>query len=388
MYAELRSWATVRQLEILDAIETHGSARKAAKALGVAKNTVDCAVASVRKKAAAERARLGHAPGHFDGGVAPGYQMGKVTIQRGPGGVERVWERQHPDDKMREEMMRTAIAALCEDVRGLAKPAKAPKTTNDKLCNLYTLTDCHVGMLAWGKETGADWDLKIAEQTLTGAMSHLVEAAPKAGLGVVLQLGDFLHFDSLDAVTPTHRNLLDADGRYSKVVQVAVRTLRHVIDQALRRHVRVIVVMAEGNHDMASSVWLRHLFTLLYENEPRVWVHDSEVPYYAVEHGINFLGFHHGHLKKKESLPSVFAATHREMWGRTKKTYIHTRHQHHVDEKEYPGAKVIQHPTIAARDAHSARGGYVSEREMSAITYHADFGQVARATVTPEMLTQ
>jgi hypothetical protein len=32
------------------------------------------------------------------------------------------------------------------------------------LLNLYVLTDAHFGKLAWGEETGSDYDLKIAEQ--------------------------------------------------------------------------------------------------------------------------------------------------------------------------------------------------------------------------------
>ncbi|MGZ8339159.1 MAG: hypothetical protein ACXW2U_05540 [Telluria sp.] len=48
--------------------------------------------------------------------------------------------------------------------------------------------------------------------------------------------------------------------------------------------------------------------------------------------------------------------------------------------------KVIQHSTLAPRDAYASRGGWMSERECTAITYHAKFGQVARNTVTPEML--
>jgi hypothetical protein len=49
---------------------------------------------------------------------------------------------------------------------------------------------------------------------------------------------------------------------------------------------------------------------------------------------------------------------------------------------------VIQHPTLAARDAYAARGGWLSERSATAITYHDKFGQVARNTVVPEMFEQ
>lgn len=50
---ELRSFATPRQLEYIDAIEKHGSQRAAARALGVAKSSVDDGIARLR--ALAER---------------------------------------------------------------------------------------------------------------------------------------------------------------------------------------------------------------------------------------------------------------------------------------------------------------------------------------------
>jgi hypothetical protein len=82
----------------------------------------------------------------------------------------------------------------------------------------------------------------------------------------------------------------------------------------------------------------------------------------------------------------LFAATYPKMWGETTKRYCHTGHRHHVEEKEHNGMTVIQHPTIAARDAYAARGGWIADRAMTAITYHEKYGQVARTTVTPEML--
>jgi hypothetical protein len=162
--------------------------------------------------------------------------------------------------------------------------------------------------------------------------------------------------------------------------------LRRLVDFALLKHETVHIIMAEVNHDMASSVWLRHMFKAIYENEPRVTVNDSEIPYYVEQHGTVMLAFHHGHMKKMDGLPLMFAAQFPLIWGATTKRYCHTGHRHHVEEKEHSGMKVIQHPTLAARDAYAARGGWLSEREATAITYHKEFGQVARVTVTPEMM--
>jgi hypothetical protein len=74
------------------------------------------------------------------------------------------------------------------------------------------------------------------------------------------------------------------------------------------------------------------------------------------------------------------------MWGSTTKRYIHTGHRHHTHIKEHSGVTVEQHPTLAARDAYAARGGWIAERQVSSITYSDLYGQVAKNTVTPEMI--
>jgi hypothetical protein len=98
------------------------------------------------------------------------------------------------------------------------------------------------------------------------------------------------------------------------------------------------------------------------------------------------IAWHHGHLKKPDQLPLLFAAQFPREWGNTTRRYCHTGHLHHVYEKEHSGMIVIQHPTIAARDAYAARGGWIADRSVSAITYHSQFGQVGRTTVVPEMI--
>lgn len=297
------------------------------------------------------------------------------------------WVKSALDAKRVDAAMRAAVEALAAELPR-AKPIRSPKHTLDDLCTLYTLTDCHVGMKAWAPETGADWDLDIAERVLTGAIDYLIDASPRASTCILNQLGDWLHFDSLASITPTSGHLLDADSRFPKVVSVATRILRYAIDRLLLKHAAVIVLMAEGNHDMASSVWLRHIFGLLYENEPRVKVMDSELPYYVHAHGKTMLAFHHGHLKKNDQLPLLFAAQYPKEWGAAEKRYCHTGHRHHVEEKEHSGMTVIQHATIAARDAYAARGGWIAERKIKAITYHFEHGETSTVTVTPDMLKE
>jgi hypothetical protein len=368
---------TPEQQEALNAVAEHGSQLAAARALGISRGALRSRLEGA--------ARHGHAPGHFESGTAPGYLMGKVTIQRGPGGVERVWERQSPDEKAIQQARKDAMEAMKAEMPRAA-PVEPPAMFNADLCNLFTFTDFHLGMMAWHKEGGQDWDIKIAEATLRGAMAAMVRQSPSAHTAVVNVQGDFLHCDGLTPVTPGHGHVLDADSRFPKVRQTAIRLIRELVQMALQTHQHVHLILAEGNHDQDSMGWLADSFTVLYEDEPRVSVNDSALPFYVIEWGETMLGVHHGHKVKNEALPLLFAAQFPAEWGRTRKREIHCGHRHHRDEKEYNGAVVIQHPTLAARDAYAARGGWIADRAAQAITYHRKYGQVGRVSVCPEML--
>jgi len=382
--AQLASYATVRELEYLEALEKYGSVRQVAIQLNVDRKSVRKAIDRLKKRAAIS----GYSPEHdMVHPVPDGFKVrGVSTYYNNDGKAVGQWVKSGIDDKRQQEIIKEIVDGMCEQVPR-ADVTILPIGTSDNLCTVYTLTDSHVGMLAWHKEGGEDWDLSIAERTLVGCFEQMVQSSPNASTCVVAQLGDFLHYDSaLSAVTPQSGHSLDADGRMPKMVKTAIRILRTVVAKALEKHQKVVLLLAEGNHDISSSVWLRAMFQALYENEPRIQVIDSELPYYVYQHGETMLAWHHGHLSKNNALPILFASQFPKVWGNTKKRYAHVGHRHHVEEKEHSGMTVIQHSTLAARDAYAARGGWMSERHVTSITYSDKFGQVARNTVTPEML--
>lgn len=364
--------------ETVEALQQYGTETEAAKALGLPRSTFQA-----RVRTAASR---GFAPGHFESGVAPGYAMGKVTVQRGPtGAIERTWERQSPDREAMRAAMLDVIDGLKDELTP-APPIGAPALVNADLCNLYTFTDYHLGMYAWHNEGGADWDLAIAERILLGAMRAMVQQSPAAHAAVINIQGDFLHTDGKIPLTPASKNILDADSRYPKIRRSAIRLIRELVRMSLERHQDVHLIIAEGNHDEEGAGWLADLFAVHYEEEPRLRVNDSDLPFYVFQWGETMLGVHHGHKVKNEQLPLLFAAQFPETWGATRRREIHCGHRHHRDEKEYNGVTVVQHPTLAARDAYAARGGWIADRAAQAITYHKRFGQVGRVMVCPEMI--
>jgi hypothetical protein len=380
----LKPYATPSQWAKLEALQEHGTERAAAEALKIDKGNFSQAKKAVFTKAA----RQGYAPDHdMIHAVPEGFMVkGTSTLYDSVTGEPKIqWVKTQVDRERQLEFLKEAVAALSEDIPR-ARPVPAPNKSLKSLCNLYTITDFHMGMLAWHREGGADWDIKIAEKVLNGCFAAMVAGAPAAEHCVIAQLGDFLHSDGLSSITPMSGHVLDQDGRFPKIVNATIGALRNVVDMALVRHKTVHVIMAEGNHDMASSVWLRQMFAVLYENEPRVTVDQSPLPYYVRRHGKTMLAFHHGHLKKPDALPMMFAAQFPAEWGATTHRYGHSGHQHHVYTKEGHGMTVTQHPTLAARDAYASRGGWHSDRQALCITYHDKYGQVASNHVTPEML--
>jgi hypothetical protein len=379
----LLSYATERQAEYLNAYWTHGTTAKAAASLGVSERNITLAFTRVQAKAA----RQGYAPDHDMTRTVPdGFKVkGVSTYYNKDGKPTGQWVKTNADHARQAEIMAEVVAAMREDVRPVAA-VPPPERTLAKLLNLYVITDYHLGAMAWGEETGANWDLGIAEQLLVEWFGAAIAQAPAAHTGVFAQLGDFLHWDGLEAVTPTSKHVLDADTRFQKLIRAAIRVIRQVVTMLLAKHERLVLLMAEGNHDIASSAWMRELFAALYADEPRVEVITRPDPYYCVEHGATSLFFHHGHKKKLDSLETVFVSKFREVFGRTRHSYAHTGHFHHNVVREVNTMQLEQHRTLAAPDSHASRGGWMSGRDAKVITYHSTHGEVGRIIVSPEML--
>jgi len=295
------------------------------------------------------------------------------------------WLKVDRDAVMQQAVMEAAVKAMGEKLPR-EKARAAPKASLADLANCYVITDYHLGMLSWHEETGDDWDMKIAEDMLVAWFAAAIAQSPDAKVGIFAQLGDFLHWDGMDAVTPASKHLLDADTRFQKLVRVAIRVIRRVINMLLAKHELVHVIAAEGNHDPASSIWMREWLSAIYENEPRVTVDVSPDPYYCFEWGLTSLFFHHGHKRRPRQIDDVFAAKFREVFGRTKHSYAHMGHMHHIDVKETTMMVIEQHRTLAASDAYASRGGWMSGRDAQVITYHNAFGEVGRIRVSSRML--
>lgn len=367
--------------ELLAAIAAHGSNTRAAQSLGLDRRSVD--------RRAKRLALRGHSPEHDMTKTVPdGFVVkGVSSYYDRDGKLSGQWVKSTQDGERRAELIREACIAMVADMPKLP-PRKATGNWQTDLLTAYPIGDPHIGMRAWAAECGADWDLEIAERVHCRAMDTLVGAVPATQRALIVNLGDLFHYDSMAPVTPRSGHMLDADGRYAKMVGVGIKVIRQCVESALTKHKTVHVVNVIGNHDETGAVWLSQALSHIYDREPRVTVDTSPAVFNYYRFGKVLIGCHHGHTCKPDKLPGVMAADRAKDWGETEHRYWWQGHIHHASVREYPGVVVESFGTLAAKDAYAAAGGWRSRESMTAIVLHKDHGEVGRSMVNPAMVAE
>lgn len=314
--------------------------------------------------------------------VPAGHLVSKVSSLLDAQGQVRAQWIQAPQDKQNQwDQFWKACARATEAYKGLAEPVPAPLGTDETLMTLYPLGDPHIGMLSWAKETGEDFDLKIAERDLINVVDMLVDRAPASKRGVLANLGDLFHFDSDSQLTPNGGNKLDCDSRLTKVTDIGFKIVRRLIDRLLQKHQQVDVINVPGNHDPRMARMLKMWLEAVYEKDERVNVVDNANPIMYLRHGKVLLGFCHGDGAKPNDLPGIMAADRASDWGATEYRIWITGHIHHTVNKEFHGCSVESFRTLAAKDYWHHWKGYRAGRSLSCITYDSAYGEISRSTV-------
>jgi hypothetical protein len=247
---------------------------------------------------------------------------------------------------------------------------------------VYIFCDWHVGLFAYGKETGGpDWDLSIAKRVLLQSVADLVEQTPKSKHAVMLGLGDILHADNARNMTERSGNILDVDTRYAKTLSTASDLLVEAGEMVAAKHDAVEITLKPGNHDPNSTIGLQQALRMYWRNSARVAVDDSPNPFWWKRFGVNLIGAAHGDGAKIPEMPLIMANMRRQDWADTFTRHFHTGHIHHDTVKEIGGVHVWSHRAPVAQDAYHAARGYLSGRSMRACNYDIDRGTTGTSEV-------
>ncbi|MGE0677775.1 hypothetical protein [Pseudolabrys sp.] len=375
-------------------------------------NALGCSRARVQDhiKKASERGMLGFDP------VLDGYRIKKITTVSDQNGqkvrefIQQVQELggkfEVPDDHfVREisaytdaqgnligkwtktsldrgdEAMIEALKKTFAEYSGTSPLVPAPKKSDADLLSVYPIADQHNGLLAWGPESGEDYDLKIGADRLRSSIARLVEQSPASETAVVLNLGDWQHTDDAKNMTPRSGNILDVDSRYFKILITGVQLMIDCIVLALKKHKKVIVRNIPGNHDPHASIALTVALSAFFANNPRVQVDVDPSDFFFYRFGKTLIGATHGHKLKPDRMAMVMASVRKQDWGETDFHYFYFGHIHHETVKEVGGVRCESFQTLSARDAHHTGAGYTSGQSITSITIDKDQGEIGRHRV-------
>lgn len=384
--ANLEQYATEKQWQKIIAYHEHGGQRQAARALGINKSNIPKAYRAVLQNAA----KQGYSPRHDMIHTVPdGFIVRGVSTYYGHDGQPRgQWVKSQTDMQYQAEKLVEWAEQRSEEFKPL--PPIEPVYGNfDDVMNTVVVGDHHIGMLAWGEETGGEnYNLKRAEQLLKASMQHNFGMMRPAKQACIMVLGDFLHYDGILAVTPTNRHILDSDSRLDEMIDLGLDCIEWSINLALQTHENVHVMIEPGNHDESILRVFRSTFVRLFRDNLRVTIDDTKRNTHVYKFHNNMIGTTHGHgaQMKPQNLPLIFATDYYDIWGETEHRYIHTGHVHHKNVMEFPGCQVETHGILAPADAYAANNGYRSKQRMEAITYHPQYGEYSRFTFNPGMM--
>lgn len=302
---------------------------------------------------------------------------GVSTLIGKDGGVKQQWVKTQETHELPEDVIARMVERLPTlPARAEIEPPRVIGATD--VLAVYPLGDPHVGMLAWARESGASFDLGIAESLLTTAARDLVMRGPDADQALIVNLGDFFHFDNDAQKTTRGNHTLDVDGRNMKVYEAGLRIFTSIIDAALSRHSTVTVDNVAGNHDANSAQWLALCLRSYYRDNPRVSIEVDPAPRHYHRFGANLIGTTHGDRGKMAEFDRDMSAERAKDWGETQHRIWLVGHVHHSTVKEVKGCTIETFRTLAARDSWHAGQGYAAMRDMHRLAFHKRFGLISR----------
>lgn len=370
---------TPAQQEALDAVEKYGGINAAARALGIARSSLQDRL--MRARADIDPA-IQDSMAAVGTGLIPALAWAKT---KNPDGTSYSVLLKPPEADPVElsEAMRAAFDGLQP-----AEPITPPAQVMADLCAVYPLMDAHIGMHAWGRETGdVDYDVKLATKDMRHAFAKVLALTPQASEAVLLIGGDFFHADDNRGETPANRHKLDTDGRFQKVVFSGVSILVEVIDRLLMKHGRVTVRALRGNHDEHSHMILKVGLWAWYRDNPRIVIEDGPRDLFMMQWGRCAIFAHHGDKGKPQQM-ALYLSDVCPFWSATRHRHYLTGHVHHDQAKDVGPLRWESLRAFCPPDAYAAGMGFGSRRALQSLTFHKTDGLVLRAIDPIERLPE
>ncbi len=311
-----------------------------------------------------------------------GFEMTKSTLQvNGKGEIVQRWDRISPALANLDsffEYLDARTPVLAEHIPG-------PEEFSENLMLEWKLMDHHLGMYAWGAETGAQYGIETAKFLIQQAARSIFGSHGPVAKTVIVLGGDTLHADNRSGLTEKSGHSLSVEGRYEESVDAAYAAMTTAIDIALQRSDEVVVIILKGNHDWHSSIGLSRTLAAHYRNNPRCHVDISPGQHKFQRWGSTYYMYTHGDTAPANRLAS-YMLNHiidNNITG-IKRKLVRKGHLHKRGRVIPPGlveedGVIIElYPTMAAPEAYSVEAAYCQCRATIAEVYHKKHGMRSR----------
>ena len=369
---------TPRQQQAVEALKRLGNLSDAARELGITYRDIirvlDRAgyTADVRKQYLDPAIKNGMQA--IGTNMVPALAWAKIPPKDGEIGYSLMLKPEAEPPEAVAERIREALEGMVP-----AEPVLPPESVMADLCAVYPLMDAHVGMLAWGRETGSqDYDLDHAAQDMRRAFAKVLALTPAAEQAVLLIGGDYFHSDDTRSETPSNRHKLDVDGRFWKVLDVGIGIIAETIHMLLQKHANVLVRVLRGNHDPHSSMTLNFALAERYRNDTRVTVDKDPRDMFMLQWGKCAIFAHHGDKGKPQQM-ALYLSDVCTFWSQTRHRHYLTGHVHHDQAKDLGPLRYESLRAFCPPDAYAAGMGYGGRRALQSMTFHKADGLVMRA---------
>lgn len=332
------------------------------------------------------------------GSVKEGDQRWKEA-KNGQVKIEILYERVSPIN--RTEFINDLISTLSNQS---PKVDKIKYKENASNLVLMDIPDHHLGRLAYGKETGDNYDIKIAVERFDNATDYFIDE-----LGylqkrhsiekVLLPFGnDFFNYSYAKPFPQTSNGTpQESDIRYQKMFTIGANlAVQTIIKASVLSKVKVIIV--PGNHDEELTFYLGTALYYYFMNNPNVEVSISPTPRKYEQFGLNMLGFSHGQYESHERLFANMTFEDQKMWGETKFKYMFTGHIHHTLKRikigddfiykvKYPNKPVVtsedlngiifdSRASLTSNDYYEASRGYIHVKGAECPVFNKERGKI------------
>jgi hypothetical protein len=234
-------------------------------------------------------------------------------------------------------------------------------------------------MLAHAAETGENFDVKIGEREVCGAIGMLIDEMPACERCVINDLGGFTHYENFAATTEASGHALDFDSRFPKMIKAYARIMRFIVDKALTKAQHVDGIVNQGNHSRTNDIWMAVLLRAAYEDTGRVHVLDNDSVFIGYRMGNTLVMTHHSDKCKPARLPDVMTADFRKDFGETEFHYIDIGHVHHSSvSQDINGIVVESWNHLAASDKWAHEAGYRSSKSITVVLRSKTYGEIGR----------